>query len=303
MPYTERNPEVEHIMEISRLLSDGKKAIFLDGAMGTQLAEAGFDMGGQVCISHPDAVEAVHKRYIESGVDILITNTLTMNRINIEEHHIGVDVREVNAAGVRLARAAASHGQCVLGDMSSTGKMLKPYGKLEEADAYPAFKEQATVLAEAGADGLIIETMFHLQEALCALRAAREATDLPVIVSMTFNTVKNGGRTVMGDTARSCAEKLTDAGASVVGVNCGSLDPLEVAEIVSEMRAATALPIIAQPNAGKPVFVNNQTTFTLSPADFAAGVRQCLQAGARLLGGCCGTSPAHIRAMVELLGE
>jgi 5-methyltetrahydrofolate--homocysteine methyltransferase len=290
-------------MDLLQLFTDGKKVVFLDGAMGTQLAEAGFEMGGQTCLSHPDAVLAVHKRYIESGADMLITNTFTMNRINIEDHHINVDVKEVNTAGVKIAKAAAAHGQYVLGDMTSTGKMLKPYGKLAEEDAYSAFKEQATILAEAGVDGLIIETMFHLQEALCALRAAKEAASLPVIVSVSFKTANNGGRTVMGDTALDCARKLTEAGASAVGVNCGSLDPLEVAQIVSEMAKATTLPVVAQPNAGKPVFMNGQTTFNLSPEDFAAGVRECFHAGARLLGGCCGTSPAHIKAMVELFGH
>ena len=219
--------------------------------MGTQLGEAGLEMGGQTNITHPEAVLAVHQRYADCGVDLLITNTLTMNRVNIESHNVGVDVREVNLAGARLAKAAARDGQYVLGDMSSTGKMLKPYGPLSEDDAYAAFREQAAILAEGGVDGFIIETMFDLREALCALRAAKEAGDLPIIASIAFNTVGNGGRTVMGNTARDCAQALTEAGACAVGANCGSLDPLELAEIVSMMRAATSLPIVAQPNAGK----------------------------------------------------
>jgi 5-methyltetrahydrofolate--homocysteine methyltransferase len=290
-------------MNLLQFLSSNKKAILLDGAMGTQMAEAGLEMGGQTNLTHPDAVLFIHQQYATCGVDLLITNTLTMNRVNIESHNIGVDVREVNLVGVRLARAAAREGQYVLGDMSSTGKMLKPYGDLSEDEAYAAFKEQATLLAEGGVDGLIIETMFDLREALCALRASKEAADLPVIASMAFDTVKNGGRTIMGNSARDCAQALTEAGASAVGANCGNLDPFEMAEIVSNLRESTSLPVLAQPNAGKPRFVDNRTVFDMSPSDFATGIHQCLWAGARLLGGCCGTSPAHIRAMVELLGE
>jgi 5-methyltetrahydrofolate--homocysteine methyltransferase len=288
-------------MDLLELLSGEKAPIFLDGAMGTQLGEAGLEMGGQNNVTHPEAVLSIHRQYAGCGIDLLITNTLTMNRVNIESHGIRVDVREVNLAGTGLARTAARGGQYVLGDMSSTGKMLQPYGKLSEADAYTAFKEQAAILAEGGVDGLIIETMIDLREALCALRAAKEACDLPVIATMAFSTLKNGGRTVMGNSARDCAQALAEAGACAVGANCGSLDPFQVAEVVADMRDVTSLPLVAQPNAGRPRMVAKQTVFDMSPADFAVGVRECLQAGARLLGGCCGTSPAHIRAMVESL--
>jgi 5-methyltetrahydrofolate--homocysteine methyltransferase len=290
-------------MSILDLLNSPRKAIFLDGAMGTQLGQAGLEMGGHTNVTHPDAVLAVHKRYAACGVDFLITNTLTMNRANLESHNVGVDVREVNLAGVRLAKEAAGAGQYVLGDMSSTGKMLKPYGQLSEDDASAAFKEQAEILAEGGVDGLIVETMFDLREALCAVRAAREACDLPIFASIAFNTAGNEGRTVMGNTARQCAEALTEAGARAAGANCGAVDPLEVAQLVAMMREATSLPIIAQPNAGKGRLVEGDLVFDLSPADFAAGVEECVRAGARLVGGCCGTSPDHIKAMVDLIGR
>jgi 5-methyltetrahydrofolate--homocysteine methyltransferase len=290
-------------MNLLELLSSDKTPIFLDGAMGTQLGEAGLEMGGQNNVTNPDAVLAVHRQYAACGIHLLITNTLTMNGVNIGSHKVGVDVREVNLAGARLARAAAAAGQYVLGDMSSTGKMLQPYGKLPEEDAYATFREQAAILAEGGVDGLIVETMIDLREALCAVRAAREACDLPIIATVSFSTLNNGGRTVMGNTARECAQALAEAGACAVGANCGSLDPTEMAGIVTEMRQVTDLPIVAQPNAGKPRLVDREAVFDMSPADFATGVRECFEAGARLLGGCCGTSPAHIRAMVELLAK
>jgi len=185
--------------------------------------------------------------------------------------------------------------------MGSTGKMLEPYGDLAREAALKAFQEQAGILAEGGVDGLIIETMFDLKEALCALEACKAATDLPVVVSMAFSTTDNGGRTIMGNAARDCAQALSEAGASAVGANCGDLDPFQMAEIVSMMRDATSLPVLVQPNAGKPRLVEKETVFDMSPPDFAEGVYQCVEAGARLVGGCCGTSPSHIRALADRL--
>jgi 5-methyltetrahydrofolate--homocysteine methyltransferase len=290
-------------MSLLDLLNSDEAPLFLDGAMGTQLGQAGLEMGGQNNVTNPDAVLAVHGRYAAVGIDLLITNTLTMNRTNLESHKVGVDVREVNLAGARLARQAARPGQYVLGDMGSTGKMLKPYGGLPEEEAFFAFKEQAAILAEGGVDGLIVETMFDLREAVCAVRAAKEACELPVIASIAFNTADNQGRTVMGNTAQQCAQELTEAGAAVVGANCGAIDPVEMAQIVAMMKEATSLPIIAQPNAGKGRLVDGDLVFDLSTETFAAGVRECFRAGARLIGGCCGTSPAHIQAMMQLIGR
>ncbi len=276
--------------------------ILLDGGMGTQLAKRGLSMGGHNCVTNPDDVLAVHKQYIASGCHLLITNTLTMNRISLEAHDVGVDVREVNLAGAKLAREAAGSQHYVLGDISSTGKLLKPYGELDEADAYNSFKEQASILTEGGVDGIIIETMTDMNEALCALKACKEASDLPVIVSIAFSTPKKGGRTMMGNSAEGCAQAFTEAGAAAIGANCGDLDPLEMAEVVAVLCQATTLPVAAQPNAGKPRLVGEETVFDMTPADFAAGVSECLKAGARLVGGCCGTSSEHIRAVAETLG-
>ena len=290
-------------MNLAEFLKNIERPILLDGAMGTQLAAAGLDMGGQNNITHPDAVLAIHQQYAAYGIDLLITNTLTMNRVYIERHNVGVDVSEVNLAGVNLAKAAAQNGQYILGDISSTGQMLAPYGDLTEDEAFDAFAEQATVLAEGGVDGFIIETMFDLQEALCALRACRAVHDLPVLVSIAFQTSGKGGRTLMGNSAQECAQALTESGASVVGAHCGSLDPLQSAEVVSLLQGGTSLPILAQPNAGQPRLVGEQTIFDMSPQDFAVGMTQCLRAGALLVGGCCGASPAHIRALAEVIAQ
>jgi 5-methyltetrahydrofolate--homocysteine methyltransferase len=283
-------------VKLTELLRD-KRIILLDGAMGTQLDKRGLMSRGRNNLDAPEAVLEVHRAYAAGGCDILTTNTLTMNRIYVETHNVDVPVVDVNRAGVELARQAADEGQCVLGNMSSTGQLLEPYGTWAESQFYDAFAEQAQILAEAGADGLLVETVFDLREALCALRACKENTALPVVVSIAFHTVQDGGRTMMGDTAAQCAVQLTKAGADVVGANCGDLDPEQMTGVVAALERATDVPILAQPNAGKPRLVEERTVFDMEPEPFARGIAACADAGARLVGGCCGTGPEHIEAV------
>ena len=289
-------------MNLSTFL-ENQEIILLDGAMGTQLDKRGLMSRGRNNLDAPEAVLEIHRGYAQCGCHALTTNTLTMNRIYIETHNVGVDVRDVNRAGAELARRAAEDHRYVLGDISSTGQLLEPYGTYEESQFYDAFKEQAENLAEAGVDGFIIETMFDLREAMCALRACKDNFSLPVIVSIAFATEAKGGRTIMGNSAEDCAKSLTEAGADVIGANCGELDPSQMSEVVSLLRSATTLPVLAQPNAGKPKLVDNLTVFEMAPAPFAAGIAKCLRAGARFVGGCCGTTPKHIRAVAGVLNE
>jgi methionine synthase I (cobalamin-dependent) len=277
--------------------------ILLDGAMGTELDKRGLMACGRTNLDAPEAVLAIHEQYFQCGCRAVTTNTLTMNRIYIETHNVGVSVRDVNKAGAELARQAAGADRYVLGDMSSTGQLLEPYGTYKESQFYGAFREQAEVLAESGVDGFIIETMFDLREAACAVRACKDNLPLPVLVSMAFTTEEKGGRTMMGDTAEQCARSLTDAGADAVGANCGDLVPSQMAVVVSLLKSATSLPVLAQPNAGRPKLVGSETVFEMAPALFAEGIAECVRAGARLVGGCCGTTPAHIRAVAQMLGE
>jgi 5-methyltetrahydrofolate--homocysteine methyltransferase len=289
-------------MDLSTFLMK-KHVILLDGAMGTQLADRGLSMGGHSNLSSPEQVLGIHKEYSQCGCHILTTNTLTMNRIYIENHNLSVDVREVNLKGAKLAKQAADKNQYVLGDISSTGKLLDPYGDLPESAAYVAFAEQAELLVEGGVDGFIIETMIDLREALCALRACKSVSSLPAIVSMAFSTPNNGGRTIMGNSAEECAIALTESGAQAVGANCGDIDPLQMAEIVWTMCSSTELPVLTQPNAGKPRMIDNRAEFEMPPAEFLKGIVKCIRAGAHLVGGCCGTSPEHICAVEGALSE
>ncbi|RKY70609.1 MAG: hypothetical protein DRP97_03415 [Candidatus Latescibacterota bacterium] len=196
--------------------------LLLDGAMGTQLDEHGFPAGGQNNLIAPEAVWAIHRAYARCGCHALITNTLTMNRITIETHNLDVDVQAVNRAGAELARQATEGHQAVLGNISPTGQLLEPYGTYRESEFRDAFREQAKALTEGG------------------------------MVSMAFTTADKGGRTIMGNSSGECAGRLTDAGADVVGANSGDLDPAQMATVVSLLRSATSLPVLAEPNAGSP---------------------------------------------------
>jgi 5-methyltetrahydrofolate--homocysteine methyltransferase len=275
------------------------KYILLDGAMGTELDKRGIMGRGRNNVDHPEAVLEVHRAYIAAGCQAVTTNTLTMNRIYIESHNVDVNVEEVNRAGVDIALEAAEGKVFVLGDMSSTGQLLEPYGMYKEQQFYDTFKEQAEILAASGVDAFIIETVFDLREAVCAVKACKDNCDLPVLVTPAFQTEQKGGRTVMGNTAADCAKQLTDSGADGVGANCGDIDPAQMAEIIAIMKENTALPLIAQPNAGKPKLVDDKTIFDMTAEPFAAGIQQCLAAGTTIVGGCCGTTPAHIKKVAE----
>jgi 5-methyltetrahydrofolate--homocysteine methyltransferase len=277
------------------------ETILLDGAMGTQLDRRGLMSRGCTNLDAPEAVFDIHREYVRCGCHVLTTNTLTMNRIYIETHNVGVSVLDVNKAGAGLAKRAAAPDRLVLGDISSTGQLLEPYGSFKESEFYGAFREQAGILAESGVDGFIIETIFDLREGLCALRACKDNFALPVIVSIAFATEADGGRTIMGNSAEQCARDLAHGGADVIGANCGDLGPAQMAAVVSLLRSATSLPVLAQPNAGRPVLIDGKAVFEMGPEAFADGVAECLRAGARLVGGCCGTTPEHIRAVGRLL--
>jgi len=278
------------------------KTIILDGAMGTELERRGSSDKCASNLTHPEIVEAIHRDYHDAGSQVVITNTFSMTRRYIETHSLKIDVGEVNRSGVKLARNAVGEDGYILGDIGSTGQMLEPYGTEKEENLYNTFKEQASILSDAGVDGFIIETMLDLREALCALHACRDVSENPVIVSMAFQTTKNGGRTIMGNSAEECAARLTEEGADTVGANCGDLSPKEIAEVVSIIKNFTNLPIVAQPNAGKPK-VDGDRVFYMEPKLYATETLECYKAGATIIGGCCGTTPEHIKILSELIAK
>ncbi len=224
-----------------------------------------------------------------------------MNRLYADTNRPGLDLAAVHREGVRLAREAAGRDRLVLGDIGPTGRILEPYGDCPETLAFDAFREQAERLAAEGVDALLVETMMDLGEALCALQACKAVSNLPVLVTLSFQTADRGGRTMMGNAASDSAKAIEIASGAAVGLNCGELDPFQAAQIVASMKAATSLPIIAQPNAGLPKMHDGRAVYDLEPSKFAEGIVSCLAAGARIVGGCCGTTPAHIRAARAVL--
>jgi 5-methyltetrahydrofolate--homocysteine methyltransferase len=277
--------------------------VILDGAWGTQLQRRGLPVGGcpdEWNLSHPEKVEEVARAYVEAGSQIILTNTFGSNAVTLERYGLADRVEAINRAGVEISRRAAAGRAKVFASIGPSGVMLMMGDKTPD-QLRMAFAVQAEALAQAGADGLVIETMSDPAEALLALEAAK-ATGLPVAVCMTFDSGKNRDRTMMGTTPEQAAEQLTAAGADVIGANCGA-GPETYVQICRRLKSATDRPIWIKPNAGLPEVVNGQTIYRLSCDDFASYVPQLIDAGASFIGGCCGTTPEFIRAICRVLGR
>ena len=273
--------------------------IVLDGSMGVELARRGLSPGPNWNEDKPDVVLAVHRDYREAGAEVLITNTLVANRVYLARSGQPDKVALYNRLGVELARKAGA--MFVAGDVSSTGELLEPFGSLTPGEATEAFREQATRLHEAGVDLFIIETMVDPQELALAAAAIKDVCDKPLIASMAFDEARGDYRTLMGTTVGQAAEAMAQSGADAIGINCGSLNLDDARKIVAELRRVADLPVIAQPNAGKPSLVNGKLQYDLGAEEFAKGMLAVIDAGATLAGGCCGTTPAHIRALCKAI--
>ncbi len=273
---------------------DFSRLLLLDGAMGTMLQSAGLKPGELpelLNLTRPDLIEGIHRAYVGAGSEIVYANTFGANAHKLRG--CGHRVEEVIFAGISAARRAAGGHALVALDVGPIGELLEPLGTLTFEDACDLFAQMMRAGAKAGADLIVIETMTDLYEAKAALLAAKEQTALPVFVTMSFDET---GRTFTGCTAASMARTLEGLGADAIGINC-SLGPRELAGVIAEIRRNTRLPIIAKPNAGLPDPVDGH--YDLSPEDFAQAMRGLVEAGASIVGGCCGTNPDYIRALRE----
>jgi 5-methyltetrahydrofolate--homocysteine methyltransferase len=287
----------------NRLLEELKKRTLLgDGAMGTQLQLAGLEPGG--CgeawnLSHPERVLAIQRRYVEAGSDCLLTNTFGGCRIMLKRHGHGDDVAAINAAGVRIAREAfGDRPGFIIGDIGPFGGLMEPYGEIAEQRVRDAFREQAAALVEAGADAIILETQTSYEEMGVGIEAAKEVGCTCIIGSMAYDVTLDRSqiRTMMGISPEEAAQFMADRGADILAVNCGAgVDVVWATRAVEAYRSASPLPTMAQPNAGTPELVDMQVVYRQTPEQMARGLPDLLKAGANIVGGCCGSTPDHIR--------
>ena len=272
-----------------------QRLIQLDGATGTELVKRGMPAG--VCpeawvLEHPEALAAVQQAYAASGSDLVYAPTFGGNPLKLAEFHLEQQTGEINRQLAEISRRAVP-GKLVFGDIAPTGQLVEPFGPLPFEKTVELYKEQVRGLIDGGVDGFAIETMMDLQEARAALIAVRELSDLPAIVTLTFEP---GGRTLTGVHPVSALVTLQALGADAFGCNC-STGPAEMAEVIRELKPYAAIPLVAKPNAGMPHLVDGTTVFDLAPDAFAKASVAQIDAGANLLGGCCGTSPAHLAAL------
>ena len=278
--------------------------ILLDGAMGTMLQDAGLDDGGASelwNVERPDDVAAIHRAYLDAGARIITTNTFGGTRPRLELQDLGDRVAELNRAGADVARAAATpYGALVAGDLGPTGELLEPLGAITAAEAQGFFAEQLRGLLAGGIDLVLIETMSDLSEVEAAVRAAQEvAPELPILVTLSFDTKL---RTMMGVTPANAVTALAAMGVTAVGANCGR-GPEEMEAVMSQMVDARpeGLLLIAQSNAGLPQLVGDHFEYSASPTEMAAHAQALRDLGIDLIGACCGSTPAHVRAMNDAL--
>ena len=282
--------------EFQKICSE--KIIYLDGATGSNLIRRGMPAG--VCpeswiLAHPHIMKELQTEYVEAGSHIVYAPTFTSNRIKLAEYGLDDQIEEINRALVAISRQAADGRAYVAGDLTMTGRQLAPMGTLTFEELIMVYKEQISYCVEAGVDLLVVETMMSLQECRAALIAAKEVCDLPVMVTMTFET---DGRSLFGTDARTAAVVLESLGAAAIGANC-STGPDKMAEIIREMAEVTTIPLIAKPNAGLPSLAEDGSTVYDMDADtFGREMVQLVEAGASILGGCCGTAPDYIRELV-----
>lgn len=281
-----------------------EQTVLLDGGFGTELISRGFPQGA--CpelwnVENPEVVKEIHKNYYDAGSDAVLTNSFGGNKIKLQSHNLGNRCCELNRAAAIIANEVKPEGKYLGGSMGPTGKFLKPQGEFTEEEFEEAYAEQARGLTDGKADFLVIETQYDLKEALCALRGARETSDLPIFMTMTFNHHAKGFFTLMGNTIEQFVEEMEKENVPVVGSNC-TLNSAEMADLVKVMREKTNLPILAQANAGQPsLSEEGKVAYSQGMEDYLSYIPQMAKNGANIIGGCCGTNPEYIQKMAEVL--
>lgn len=281
-----------------------KVPIVGDGAMGTELQAAGLEPGG--CgddwnLSHPEQVLAIHRAYVDAGAQVILTNTFGTNHYVLSRYGLEDRAGEIARAAASHARAAAAGRAWVLADIGPCGGFLAPLGDVEPRHLEETWREVLGAMLEVGVDGVLVETMTALDELLLAVRVARDLGAPLVVASMSYDPLVGGGfKTMMGVAPEEAAKAAVAAGADLVGANCGRLEPEDFADVALRLSVAGGVPVMVQPNAGQPRLEGDAIVYPRGPADLAP-VLASLTRQAVIVGGCCGTTPAHIRAFGEAL--
>jgi 5-methyltetrahydrofolate--homocysteine methyltransferase len=298
--------EDEECYLVSGLMEMLERAPILgDGAMGTMLQQEGLPIGQPpdlLNLECPEIVTGVHARYREAGCDYLETNTFGANRIKLSTQGLEARLSEIIARGVDLARGAAGETCLVAGSVGPTGTLLEPYGDTPLDQVRAAFGETGMAMDRAGVDFFLVETMTDLNEAVAAIEAIKAVSRRPIVATAVFSQGRKGFRTLMGNAAADAAAAMVAAGATLVGTNCCS-GMAEAAGIMEAMVAGSAAAVVAQPNAGIPRVEGDRLVYPQSPQAMGEGVPRLLAAGVRMIGGCCGTTPEHIRAIGAAMGR
>lgn len=281
------------------------RVLLADGAIGTMLMERGLKKGHcpeSMILDNPDLVENITRLYIGAGAEMVQTNTFGASPLKLAAYDLENKTEEINRRAVEIARSAARTHALIVASVGPSGRLLKPHGDLEPSMLARSYHRQLTSLARAGVDGFHFETMMDLTEALTGIKTARAiAPDLPVLVSLVFDQTPRGFFTIMGVSIEKAVSELTEAGADVLGANCGS-DSRLMLEIAKKFKSLTNRPIIIRPNAGLPVLQGEKTIYPETPEYFADHGCELARIGVAIIGGCCGTTPAHIRALARALG-
>ncbi|HYK88563.1 MAG TPA: homocysteine S-methyltransferase family protein [Acidobacteriota bacterium] len=278
--------------------------IVSDGGWGTELQKLGLEPGSspdQWNLTQPEKVARVARSYVEAGSDIILTNTFGANKFMLSRHGLESRLEEINLRGAQISREAAGESALVFGSMGPTGKLLLT-GEISEDEVADSYHAQAEALWKGGSDALLIETMSDVGEMKIAARAVREASPLPLVISMTFDSGKEKMQTMTGVKPEQAVSEMEDAGAWMVGANCG-VGPELYVRICRRMRAVTSKPIWAKANAGIPRATGDSLVYPLDPESFSGFAGELRNAGANVIGGCCGTSPEYIRRLVERLAD
>jgi len=279
--------------------------------MGTELLARGAEPGecnDYLSVTSPQVVVEIHRAYLEAGSDVVLTNSFGANRFALGRHGLAEEVVRINEAAARIARQAAGEEKYVLGDVGPSGDFLEPLGSLKRQELVEAFEQQCETLLEGGADGLLIETMTALEEAEAVVEAAQRVAKgrCPILVSMAFDKAGAEFRTMMGVEVGRAVSRLAALGVDAVGFNCGTLsleEYVDLAEVfVQAVRdSGVDIAVCAEPNAGQPELVHGRAVYGVSSEQFAAAVERIYATGVRIVGGCCGTRPAHIAAVAKAL--